>query len=86
MIGISRVPAQISTNWSTSLNIAESRPPSATYTATVRDDIQMLKLMSQPSTTFMTMAIEYMLMPLISTVMNPNETADSARADSPSAA
>ena len=29
----------------------------------------MLKLMSQPSTTFITSAIEYMLMPLISTVM-----------------
>src|SRR5574341_1472392 len=43
----------------------------------------MLKLMSQPSTTFITSAIEYMLMPLISTVMKANETADSARLGSP---
>ena len=47
------------------------------------DDTQMLKLMSQPSTTFITSAIEYMLMPLISTVMKPKETADSARDGSP---
>ncbi len=37
----------------------------------------MLKLMSQPRTTFMTSAMEYMLMPLISTVMKPKETAES---------
>ena len=43
----------------------------------------MLKLMSQPSTTFITSAIEYILMPLISTVMNANETAERARAGSP---
>ena len=43
----------------------------------------MLKWMSQPSTTFMTSAIEYMLMPLIRTVMKPKETAESARAASP---
>ena len=36
----------------------------------------MLKLMSQPSTTFMTSAIEYILMPLISTVMNAKVTAE----------
>jgi hypothetical protein len=43
----------------------------------------MLKLMSQPSTTFMTSAIEYMLMPLIRTVMKANETDDNARDGSP---
>ena len=43
----------------------------------------MLKLMSHPSTTFMTSAMEYMLMPLISTVMKANDTAESARLGSP---
>ena len=43
----------------------------------------MLKWMSQPSTTFSTSAMEYILMPLISTVMKPNEMAESARAGSP---
>ncbi len=43
----------------------------------------MLKLMSQPSTTFITSAIEYILMPLISTVMTANETDERARLDSP---
>ena len=43
----------------------------------------MLKLMSQPSTTFMTSAMEYMLMPLISTVMKAKEMAEKARAGSP---
>jgi hypothetical protein len=43
----------------------------------------MLKLMSHPSTTFITSAIEYMLMPLIRTVMKANETDDSVRAASP---
>ena len=43
----------------------------------------MLKLMSQPSTTFITSAMEYMLMPLMSTVMKANEMADSARLGSP---
>ena len=47
------------------------------------DETQMLKLMSQPNTTFMTSAMEYMLMPLISTVMNANETDDRVRAFSP---
>ena len=47
------------------------------------DETQMLKWMSQPSTTFMTSAIEYMLMPLISTVMKAKEIADSARLASP---
>jgi len=41
------------------------------------------KLMFQPSTTFITSAIEYMFTPDISTVMNANETPESARAPSP---
>src|SRR5579872_883194 len=82
-IGMSREPAQMSTNCSTSLKMAERRPPSATYTATVSDEIQMLKLMFQPSTTFVTRAMEYMLMPLISTVMKAKEMAARARLDSP---
>ena len=40
------------------------------------DETQMLKWMSQPSTTFITSAMAYILMPLISTVMKPKETAD----------
>ena len=47
------------------------------------DDTQMLKWMSHPSTTFITRAIEYMLMPLMSTVMKANETAESKRLFSP---
>ena len=43
----------------------------------------MLKLMSQPSTICMTLAIANMLTPLISTVMNAKETAERARAGSP---
>ena len=43
----------------------------------------MLKWMSQPSTTFITIAMAYMLMPLISTVMKPKQMAESARAGSP---
>ena len=43
----------------------------------------MLKLMSQPSTICMTLAMANMLTPLISTVMNANETAESARLGSP---
>ena len=43
----------------------------------------MLKWMSQPSTTFITSAIEYMLIPLINTVIRANETAASARLGSP---
>ena len=82
-IGISNAPAQISTNCSTSLKIAERSPPRATYTATVSEDTQMLKLMSQPSTTFITSAIEYMLMPLMNTVISANEIAESAREASP---
>ena len=50
---------------------------------TVIDEIQMLKWMSQPSTTFITSAMEYMLMPLMRTVMNPKEMAERARAGSP---
>ena len=42
-IGISNAPAQIKMNCRTSLKIAERRPPSATYTATVMDETQMLK-------------------------------------------
>src|SRR5580692_3813981 len=82
-IGISSAPAQIRVNCSTSLKIAERSPPSVTYTATVIDETQMLKLMSQPRTTFITSAMAYMLMPLISTVMNANEIAESARLASP---
>src|SRR5581483_7490950 len=82
-IGISSAPAQISTNCSTSLKIADRSPPSATQIATVRDDTQMLRLMFQPSTIFNTSAIAYMLMPLINTVMNAKLTEDSARLGSP---
>ncbi len=83
MIEISSAPSQIRKNCSTSLKIAESRPPANTYKATVIDETQMLKLMSQPSTTCITFAIANMLMPLISTVMSPKQTADKARDDSP---
>jgi hypothetical protein len=65
MMEISSAPSQISTNCSTSLKMAESSPPKPTYTATVMEETQMLKLISQPSTTFMTSAMEYMLMPLM---------------------
>src|SRR5215471_9944110 len=72
--GMTRAPAQIKMNCNTSLKIADRRPPNATYMATVMEETQMLKLMSQPRTTFSTIAMEYMLMPLISTVMKANET------------
>ena len=42
MIEISIAPSQISTNCSTSLKIAESSPPSPTYSITVIEEIQML--------------------------------------------
>ncbi len=42
------------------------------------DETQMLKLRFQPRTTFMTMAIEYILMPLIRTVMKAKLTAESS--------
>src|SRR5215470_3909594 len=71
-IGIKSAPAQIKINCNTSLKIAERNPLRATYAATVSDEIHMLKLIFQPSTTFMTSAMEYMLMPLISTVMKAN--------------
>src|SRR5450432_2544102 len=83
MMEINIAPSQMRTNCSTSLKMAESRPPSPTYTATVTDDAQMLNRMSQPSTTFMTSAMEYMLMPLMSTVMAPKLMAESAREGSP---
>src|ERR1035441_7292115 len=83
MIEISMAPSQISTNCSTSLKIAESNPPSPTYSITVIEEIQMLTCMSQPSTTFMTSAMENILMPLMNTVINPKETAESAPAGSP---
>ena len=51
--------------------------------ATVSDETQMLKLMSQPSTICMTLAMANMLTPLMSTVMKANETADRARLGSP---
>ena len=60
-----------------------SSPPRTTYAATVMEETQMLKLMSQPSTTFMTSAMEYILMPLISTVISPKQTAASTRDGSP---
>src|SRR5579871_3670614 len=82
-MGINSEPAQINTNCSTSLKIAERSPPSATYTATVSDETQMLKLIFQPSTTFITNAMEYMLMPLINTVMKAKEMAARVRLDSP---
>ena len=63
--------------------MAERSPPSATYRATVIEETQMEKFRFQPSTTFITSAIEYMLMPLISTVMAAKLTADSARVPSP---
>jgi hypothetical protein len=43
----------------------------------------MLKLMFQPNTTFMTSAMEYMLMPLIRTVIIAKEIPDSVRLGSP---
>jgi hypothetical protein len=76
-------PSQIKKNCRTSLKMAESRPPRNTYKATVSEDTQMLKEMSQPRMIFITSAIEYMLMPLISSVMKPKLTAESARAGSP---
>src|ERR1700690_4438441 len=82
-IGISRAPAQMRKNCNTSLKIAERRPPNVTYMATVSDETQMLKLMSQPSTICMTFAMANMLTPLMSTVMKANETAETARAGSP---
>ena len=51
--------------------------------ATVMEETQMLKLMSQPSTTFITSAMEYMLMPLMRTVMKAKETAARPRLASP---
>src|SRR5882672_2833606 len=82
-IGISKAPAQIRKNCNTSLKIADRNPPRATYTATVSDEIQMLKLMSHPSTICITFAMANILTPLISTVMNAKEIADKARLDSP---
>ncbi len=43
----------------------------------------MLKLMSQPNTICMTLAMANILTPLISTVMKANEIADKARLCSP---
>ncbi len=63
--------------------MAERRPPSITYSATVAAPTQMLKLMFQPSTVCITTAMAYMLTPLIRIVMMPNEIADSPRAPSP---
>src|ERR1700722_20956971 len=82
-MGMSNAPAQMRKNCSTSLKIADRRPPSATYTPTVSEETQMLKLMSQPRTICMTLAMANMLTPLISTVMKANETADNTRAGSP---
>src|ERR1035437_159924 len=82
-IGISRAPAQMRKNCRTSLKMADRKPPSATYTPTVSEETQMLKLMSQPSTICMTLAMANILTPLMSTVMNAKETAERARLDSP---
>src|SRR5882672_8778063 len=82
-IGISRAPAQMRKNCSTSLKMAERSPPRVTYIATVIDETKMLKLMSHPSTICMTLAMANMLTPLMSTVMNANEIADRARLGSP---
>jgi hypothetical protein len=65
------------------LKIAESKPPRNTYAATVSDETHMLNEISQPRMIFITRAIEYILMPLIKTVMKPNVIAESARAGSP---
>ncbi len=43
----------------------------------------MLKWMFHPRMTFMMMAIEYMLMPLIRMVITANEMAETDRAPSP---
>jgi len=43
----------------------------------------MEKLMSQPRTTFMTSAMEYMLTPDMRTVMKAKEMPETARAPSP---
>ena len=43
----------------------------------------MLKLMSQPSTTFITLAMANMFTPLMRIVMNANEIAAKARLFSP---
>ena len=51
--------------------------------ATVPAETQMLKLMFQPRTIFRTRAMEYILMPLMSTVMNAKLTEERARLDSP---
>jgi hypothetical protein len=59
--------------------MAESRPPRR-RSGDGEEETQMEKLMSQPRTTFMTRAIEYMLMPDIRTVMKAKVMADSARA------
>src|SRR5438876_11389387 len=69
-IGIKSAPAQIKINCKTTLKIAERNPPSATYDATVSDETQMLKLIFQLSTTFMTSAMDYMLMPPIGVASN----------------
>ena len=47
------------------------------------DDTQMLKWMFQPSTTFITSAIAYMLMPDMRTVMKAKQKAPRNRVDSP---
>ena len=50
---------------------------------TVTEEIKMLTLISHPSTTLITTAIAYMLMPLMSTVMKANEMDDRAWAPGP---
>ena len=51
--------------------------------ATVTEETRMLTLMFHPSTIFSTKAMEYILIPLIRTVMNAKLTEESARLDSP---
>ena len=75
-------PAQISTNCSTSLIIADRNPPSITYSATVPAPTQMLNVMFHPSTVFITSAMANILTPLIRIVIRANEIADNPRAAS----
>ena len=69
-------------NCTTSLKMAESRPPAITQMPTVRDETQMLKWIFHPRVTFMITAMEYMLMPLMRMVITANDIADTERAPS----
>ena len=82
-IGTSSAPPQISTNCSTSLKMAERKPPKATYSVTAAAETRMLKVISQPSTTFITTAMANMFTPLIRIISMAKETAARTRACSP---